>query len=56
MKAPVSIGKGAWIAAHVTILAGTIIGEGALVAANSVVSKAVDNLTIVGGVPARKIK
>lgn len=56
VKAPISIGKGAWIAAHVTILAGTIIGEGVLVAANSVVSKIVEDLTIIGGVPARKIK
>ncbi len=56
VKAPISIGKGAWIAAHVTILAGTKIGEGALIAANSVVSKEVDDLTIMGGVPAKKIK
>ncbi len=56
VKAPISIGKGSWIAAHVTILAGTKIGEGALIAANSVVSKVVEDLTIMGGVPARKIK
>jgi acetyltransferase-like isoleucine patch superfamily enzyme len=56
VKEPIFIGKGAWIAAHVTILAGTIIGKGALIAANSVVSKVVEDLTIMGGVPARKIK
>lgn len=56
IKAPILIGKGAWIAAHVTILAGTEIGKGALVAANSVVSKVVNDLTIMGGVPAKKIK
>ena len=54
--APISIKKGAWISAHVTILAGSNIGEGALVAANSVVSKNVEELSVVGGVPARKIK
>ncbi len=55
-KAPIKIGKGAWIAAHVTILAGSVIGHGALVAANSVVNKQVDSLSVVGGVPAKKIK
>jgi acetyltransferase-like isoleucine patch superfamily enzyme len=55
-KASIEIGKGAWIAAHVSILAGIKIGEGALIAANSVVSKEVDKLTIMGGVPAKKIK
>jgi acetyltransferase-like isoleucine patch superfamily enzyme len=55
-KAPISIAKGAWIAAHVTILAGTEIEEGALVAANSLVNKKVEELTVVGGVPAKKIR
>jgi maltose O-acetyltransferase len=54
--ASIHVKKGAWLASHVTILAGTNIGEGALVAANSVVNKVVDDLTIVGGVPAKKIK
>ena len=45
-----------WIGANVTILKGVTIGEGAVVAAASLVVKNVDPFTIVGGVPARKIK
>ncbi|MBL7764905.1 MAG: acyltransferase [Chitinophagaceae bacterium] len=53
---PITIGKGSWIAAHVTILAGVNIGEGVLVAANSVVNKSVVNHQIVGGVPAKVLR
>ena len=45
----------AWIASRVTILPGVTIGKGAVVAANSVVTKDVESMTIVGGVPAKKI-
>jgi acetyltransferase-like isoleucine patch superfamily enzyme len=44
-----------WIASRVTILPGVIVGRGAVVASNSVVTKNVDPMTIVGGVPAKKI-
>lgn len=44
-----------WIASRVTILPGVIIGRGAVVASNSVVTKNVDSMQIVGGVPARQI-
>jgi len=44
-----------WIATRVTILPGVTIGRGAVVAANSVVTKDVEEMTIVGGVPARFI-
>lgn len=50
------IGKGSWLGAHSSILRGTKIGEGALVAANSVVTKDVPSHSIVGGVPARIIE
>lgn len=53
---PISIGKGSWIAAHVTILAGVNIGDGVLVAANSVVNKSIQNHQIVGGVPAKVLR
>lgn len=53
---PVKIGNKVWIGANVTILPGVRIGDGAIVAAGAVVTKDVDPLTIVGGVPARKIK
>ena len=44
-----------WIASRVTILPGVTIGRGAVVASNAVVTKDVAPLTIVGGVPAKKI-
>ncbi|MFD0763858.1 acyltransferase [Mucilaginibacter lutimaris] len=44
-----------WIASRVTILPGVTIGRGAVVACNSVVTKNVEELTIVGGVPAKPI-
>jgi len=52
---PVIVGDRAWIALGATILGGVTIGEGAVVAAGSVVTKSVDPFTIVGGVPAVKI-
>jgi acetyltransferase-like isoleucine patch superfamily enzyme len=44
-----------WIASRVTILPGVKIGRGAVVAANSVVTKDVAPMSIVGGVPAKVI-
>lgn len=54
--ADVIIEDGAWIASNVTILKGVTIGEGAVVAAGAVVIKDVEPYTIVGGVPAKKIR
>lgn len=45
-----------WIGANCTITSGVTIGEGAVVAANAVVTKDVAAYTIVGGVPAKYIK
>jgi acetyltransferase-like isoleucine patch superfamily enzyme len=45
-----------WIGTHVTILDGVTIGQGAIVAAGSVVNKDVPPYAIVGGVPARVLK
>lgn len=44
-----------WIASRVTILPGVKIGRGAVVASNSVVTKNVEPMKIVGGIPARQI-
>lgn len=52
----VHIGKNVWIGSDVSIMAGVSIGEGAIVAANSVVTKDVPPLTLVGGNPAKEIK
>lgn len=54
--APTIIHKNVWIGINVTILPGVEIGEGAIVAAGSVVTKNVPPRTLVGGVPARHIK
>ena len=44
------------IGANATVLAGVTIGDGAVVAAGAVVTKDVEQNTIVGGVPAKVIK
>lgn len=54
--ASVVIGKGVWIGAGSIILPGVRIGDYAVIAAGSVVSKNVDSDTMVGGNPARLIK
>jgi len=54
--APVVIKKDAWIAVAANIMPGVTIGEGAVVAAGSLVTKDVPPYTMVGGVPAKFIK
>ena len=49
------IGDDVWIGAHCTITDGVTIGEGAVVGANSVVTRDVPAYAIVAGVPARVI-
>ena len=51
--APVSIGRGSWLAAHVSVKCGTRVGRGNLVAANACVVKDTPDNVVVGGVPAR---
>lgn len=45
-----------WIGGNSTILQGVTIGEGAIIAAGAVVIKDVEPYTIVGGIPAAKLK
>jgi len=52
----IHIKKNAWIGAGATILPGVTVGENAVVAAGAVVSKDVENNTVVGGVPAKLLK
>ena len=54
--APVHIKRGAWIAINVVILPGVTIGECAIVATGSVVTKDVPPYCLVGGTPAKVIK
>lgn len=53
---PVIIGENVWIGSHCLILPGVEIGEGAIIAAGSVVTKNVPALAVVGGAPATFIK
>ncbi len=53
--ADVIIEEYVWIASRCTILPGVRIGRGAVVASNSVVTKDVPAMAIVGGVPAKII-
>lgn len=52
----ITIGDDVWVGGHCTILDGVTIGNGAVVAAGSVVSKNVDPQSIIAGVPARKLR
>ena len=54
--APTIIGPHAWVGINVTILPGVTIGEGAIVAAGSVVTHDVPPRTLAAGVPARVVK
>jgi acetyltransferase-like isoleucine patch superfamily enzyme len=45
-----------WIGANCLIMPGVTVGEGAVVAGGSVVTKDVDKFTIVAGIPAKLIK
>lgn len=56
MDKPVKIGDHVWIGSRATILKGVNIGDGAIVAAGSLVTKDVPPRTMVAGVPARIIK
>ncbi len=53
---PVKIGSDVWIGCNSLILKGVTIGDGAVVAAGSVVTKDVAPKTLVGGNPARVLK
>lgn len=53
---PITIKDNVWIATGAILLPGVTIGEGAVVAAGSVVTKDVEPWTVVGGNPARVLK
>ena len=55
-KGPIVIGNDVWVGANATILSGVTIGDGAVVAAGSIVVKDVPPYSIVAGVPAKVIK
>ncbi len=56
MTAPVTIRRGSFVGANVTILPGLTIGPESFVAAGSVVTKDVPPASLVAGVPARALR
>tara|TARA_B100001079_G_scaffold249220_1_gene239796 strand:- start:40 stop:663 length:624 start_codon:yes stop_codon:yes gene_type:complete len=55
-KGNINIGNDVWIGYNATIMAGVTIGDGAIIATNSTITKDVEPYTIVGGNPAKEIK
>jgi len=55
-KGNTTIGNDVWIGHKATIMAGVTIGDGAIIAAHSVVTKDVEPYSIVGGNPVKLIK
>lgn len=53
--APIRICRGSWIEVHATVTKGVVIGQGALLAANSVATHDIPPFAKAGGVPARTI-
>mgnify|MGYP001176940182 FL=1 len=56
VKSPVRIGPDVWIGTKVSVLRGTTVGHGCVLAANSVVRGNVPPMSVMGGVPARLLK
>ncbi|MCS2886429.1 CatB-related O-acetyltransferase [Bacteroides fragilis] len=50
------MGNDVWVGTNVTILRGVEVGDGAVIAAGSVVTKSIPPYAIVGGNPAKFIK
>lgn len=55
-KGPVILGDNVWIGDKATVLPGVTIGDGAIIAANAVVTRDVPAYSVVGGNPAKVIK
>ncbi|HGY1052288.1 acyltransferase [Aeromonas veronii] len=56
LRLPINIGRGSWIGAHVTLLAGCNIPPSSLIGANSVVTRELDTPGLYAGVPAKLLK
>lgn len=54
--APVTIGRGTWLASHVSVKCGVTIGKGNLIASNASVVYNTEDYKVLGGVPAKVIK
>ncbi len=56
VKSPVRIGADVWLANKVSVVRGTVIGDGCVVAANAVVTRDLPPYSVAVGVPARVIR
>ena len=56
MTKPIHIGKHVWIGVNATILKGVTIGDGAVIAAGSMVNNDIPPNCLAGGVPAKVIR
>ena len=56
LKGDTVVGNDVWIGQNVTVMPGVHIGDGSIIAANSVVTKDVPDNAVVVGVPAKVIK
>lgn len=52
----ISIGNNCWIGAKVTILDGSYVGDGCVIAAGAVVSGVFPDCVVIGGIPAKILK
>lgn len=55
-KGPVEIGNNVWIGDKATVLSGVKIGDGAVIAANAVVTKDIPPYSVAAGIPAKIIR
>lgn len=55
-KGPVIIGNNVWIGEKASIMPGVTIGDGVIIAANSVVTKDIPSYSLAAGIPAKIIK
>lgn len=55
-KGDINIGNDVWVGEHVLIMSGVTIGDGAIIASHSKVTKDVPPYAIVGGIPAKIIR
>ena len=55
-RKPINIKKGSWIAANCTLVAGSTIGRGSLIAANTVVNSSIPDNVIFSGNPGKIVK
>ncbi len=53
---PIDIGEHVWIGTKATILRGSVVGDGATIAAHAVIKCDVEPGSVYGGVPAKRIR